>query len=161
MQHKQHKKIFSVSAKIWTRISRMNDRCISKLCHATTLLSTFFLSFDIFIFSICLSFSCPSFFYISHSIFFHFYLFSFPSIVPFYLFSFLSVFLFESSISSLIQMTCKIKKFHSLTRLTWFFCNESSESGFAENYTKYVTTFLELFSKWRGVRRLQWTKSVL
>jgi hypothetical protein len=68
-----------------------------------------------------LFFSCPSFLYISNSIFFHFSLFSFPSIVPFYLFSFLSVFLFESSIPSLIQMTCKIKKFHSLTRLTWFF----------------------------------------
>jgi hypothetical protein len=35
MWHTQNEKIFSVWAEIWTLISRMNDRRLSQLCHAT------------------------------------------------------------------------------------------------------------------------------
>ncbi len=34
MWHKQNKQIFSVSAEIWTRISRSNNGCISQLYQA-------------------------------------------------------------------------------------------------------------------------------
>jgi hypothetical protein len=43
MRHKQKKKIFSVYAKIWTPISKINNKRINKLCHTATILIYYFL----------------------------------------------------------------------------------------------------------------------